>query len=109
MRNPIIFTLGLILLLTSGCFIYRTPVAPPTAAVFSNYEGPVDINFNNTKIGDKRGEAQSVGVLGLLSFGDCSVDEAAQNGNIDRVDHIGFRFTNVLCIVTFYKTIVYGE
>lgn len=87
----------------------RSPVIPPFGFAFSNYSVPVDITFDHTVIGAKRGEAQSTGILGLFSFGDASVQAAARNGNITRVDHIGCDFTNILCIVTMYTTVAYGE
>lgn len=74
-----------------------------------NVEAPVDVTFNGTEIGNKRGESGSVSVLNLLAFGDASVRAAARDGNIQRVDHIGYRFTNVLGLVTVYKTVAYGE
>jgi len=74
-----------------------------------NVEAPVDITYNLTEIGSKRGEASSIGILGLLTFGDCSVKAAVKDGNLKRVDHIGYQFTHVVCMVTIYKTIVYGE
>jgi len=77
--------------------------------MFSGYEAPVDITFNNTAIGPKRGKGSSVTILGLIAFGDASVAAAARNGNITRVDHIGYSFTNVLCIYANYTIIVYGE
>ncbi|MBN1902317.1 hypothetical protein JW926_13410 [Candidatus Sumerlaeota bacterium] len=94
----------------SGCsFNFRAPVVPPTAAVFTNIEAPIDIEFNDTTIGKKKGEAKSVGILSLFSFGDASVKAAAENGNISVIDHVGYRFTNILGIVTIYKTLAYGQ
>lgn len=93
-----------------GCgYTLRAPVVPPLAAGFMNVEAPIDVTFNNTVIGPKRGEANSTGVIGLLSFGDASAQAAARNGNIKRVDHIGYSFTNILGFVTIWKTVVYGE
>ncbi len=107
-----IVTLILLVMLISlcGCLAFPiAPVVPPIAATFTSVQAPVDITYNLTEIGSKKGEATSVGILGLLTFGDCSVKAAAKDGNLKRVDHIGCRFTNVLCLVTFYTTIVYGE
>ncbi len=109
MRYLTSLILLVMLLSLCGCWILRSPVVPPAAATFMNVEAPVDITYNLTEIGSKKGEATSVGILGLLTFGDASVKAAAKDGNLKRVDHIGCRFTNVLCLVTFYTTIVYGE
>lgn len=110
MRYLTSLILLVMLLSLCGCMAFPiAPVVPPAAATFMNVEAPVDITYNLTEIGSKKGEATSVGVLGLLAFGDASVKAAAKDGNLKRVDHIGCRFTNVLCLVTFYTTIVYGE
>ena len=107
-----IVTLILLVMLISLCgcgMFYRSPVVPPTAGGFTNITAPVDITYNLTEIGSKKGEATSVGVLGLLAFGDASVKTAARDGNMKRVDHIGYEYTNVLGLVSFYTTVVYGE
>lgn len=110
MRYAIIIVLLAIIVSAVGCFaIFRAPVMPPIAAGFMDVEAPIDTNFDNTTIGDKRGEAQHVGIMGLLSFGDCSVRTAARQANIKRIDHVGYHFTNILCFVTIWKTTVYGE
>jgi len=93
-----------------GCMAFPiAPVVPPLATTFTSVQAPVDITYNLTEIGSKKGEATSVGVLGLLAFGDASVKTAARDGNLKRVDHIGYEYTNVLGLVTFYTTVVYGE
>jgi len=98
-----------ILLITLvGCGSYRAPVMPPTAYL-SNFQAPVDVNFNDTVIGPNVGESGTTAILGLFSFGDASVYAAARQGNITRIDHIEYAYTNILGIVTFYKTKVYGE
>ncbi|MCK4899054.1 MAG: hypothetical protein KAS38_09765, partial [Anaerolineales bacterium] len=93
-----------------GCLAFPiAPVVPPIAATFTSVQAPVDITYNLTEIGSKKGEAGSVCILGLLAFGDCSVKTAAKDGNLKRVDHIGYEYTNVLGLVSFYTTVVYGE
>ena len=109
MKAHISVLLILLCLFMSGCFIFRSPVIPPTGAVFSGYEAPVDITFNNTVIGSKQGTGSCTTILGLIAFGDASVAAAAREGNITRVDHVGYSFTNILCIYTNYEIIVYGE
>jgi len=110
MRALMLIFVCIILTSISGCSaFFRAPVVPPTASVFTDIECPIDVNFNNTTIGPKKGMSQSVGILGLLAFGDASVKAAAQEGNITTVDHIGYKFTNILGIVSFYKTIAYGQ
>ena len=98
------------LLLGVGCAFVRAPVVPQLGTGFSQISAPYDVDFNGTTtIGSKVGEASSTGILGLVSYGDCSIDAAARNGKIVRVDHAGYEFTTVLMLFTTWKTRVYGE
>jgi|SRR6056297_1481752 len=100
--------LFVLLISFSGCAYYKSPVVPPLG-FFSNVQVPVDVNFEETAIGPRVGEAQTTSILGLFAFGDCSAYSAAKKGNIKRIDHIEHAYTNILGIVTFYKIKVYGE
>jgi len=97
----------LVIVVLCGCF--TAPVVPPRAGGFMNIEAPLDITFDNTQIGPKRGESQSIAILGLFAFGDASVAAAAKNGLIEKLDHTGYSVLNILGIVTIWKTIAYGE
>ena len=103
-----IFIYILIIITMVGCGFYKSPVKPPTG-IFSNIVAPIDVTFNDTVIGSKVGEAETTAVLGLFSFGDASVYSAAKQGNIKKIDHVEYAYTNILGIVTFYKVKAYGE
>jgi len=87
------------------------PVVPPLGAVYTRVEAPLDLNSQNGKvIGEKRGEASSVAILGLFAFGDAGIRTACKNGGLEKVTHVDYRYTNVLLgIFCKYTTIVYGE
>lgn len=112
-RRPLLALLPLLIapvLALSGCVVfYRAPVLPPQAGTFTNTGQPVDIDFDNTIIGHRRGEASSVSIIGLFGFGDCTVASAAREGNIDVVDHIDGEVLNILGLYTRMTTIVYGR
>lgn len=94
----------------AGCAIPRTPVLPYYGTIFNQTSAPVDITFENNAIGDRTGKSSAYAVMGLLSWGDASIQTAAANGQIARVDHVDCMVTNVLCgLWGKYETIVYGS
>jgi hypothetical protein len=108
-----LFLLGvacLFLVFLTGCGIgYFSPVVPPMGIFFESTKAPMDINVERTELGSKQGEANSVSILGLFAFGDCSISTAARNGSIKTVNHADYSYLNVLGIYQSYTTIVYGD
>ena len=100
------FILSAFLLLTA-CGT-TAPFSPPQALLFSNFEAPLSIEFDKTQIGPKEGRANTYSFLGLITVGNASIQEAAKNGHISRVNHADYEHFNLL---VFQKTtvIVYGE
>jgi len=99
----------LICLLVTGCTYFKSPVVPPWGGSINITKAPVDITFNKTKIGSKKGESSSYQILWLISFGDASVYSAAREGNMSTVTHIDCDLLNILGFYMRYTTIVYGE
>lgn len=60
-------------------------------------------------VGNKVGTSSSIGVLGLVSVGDASIQAAAHSAGISKISHIDVKKTSVLGLFASYKTIVYGE
>jgi hypothetical protein len=104
--------LGLILLgvlLLAGCAGYCTPVIPPFGLIYAQYKAPMSHEVNGTKVGSKTGIAESTSILGLIALGDCSINTAAKNGNIQTIGHADYSYLNVLGVYQSFKTTVYGE
>jgi len=101
--------LALLLAWASGCFAYRAPVVPPIAAAFNSTSAPMNLNFDATELGPKQGKASATTIMGLFSFGDASIAQAARNGNIKTVKHADSDLLNVFGIYASHTTIVYGE
>ncbi len=59
--------------------------------------------------GGKTGEACAQNILGLASFGDASVNKAAQNGGIKKVATVDRSYLNVLFLYGKSCTIVTGQ
>ena len=91
----------------TGCL--RAPVVPPIGTVFSELKAPLDIDYDPTTIGAKRGTAESTSILGLVATGDAGAAAAANQGGITKIHHADYEYFNVLGVFQRYTTVVYGE
>lgn len=60
-------------------------------------------------VGTKVGTSSSIGVLGLVSIGDASIQTAANSAGIKKVSHVDAKKTSILGLFAKYELIVYGE
>ena len=63
----------------------------------------------SNQLGSKVGTASSIGVLGLVSVGDASIQTAANSAGIKKISHIDAKKTSILGLFASYKVFVYGE
>lgn len=103
----IILTTVILASILSGCV--RAPFVPPQGA-FSQTTAPLDLDFYNTELaGMKRGTAEVMTVLGLVSLGDASSKTAAENGQISTVVHADYEYLNIFGILQKTTVVVYGK
>ena len=95
--------------LLAGCSGVQAPVMPPQGLGFTDYVAPLDIDFDKTALGTKKGEASSSSILALIATGDASIQAAARNGQINTINHADYRVLSVLGLYTKFTTIVYGD
>lgn len=96
-RNVSLALITLLLLVQPGCF-------------YGNFRVPLDVNVDDTHIGDKQGRASAQAVMWLFSWGDCGVHAAAENGNLEVVQHLDTEYLIFLFgAYTRRTTIAYGE
>lgn len=103
-----LFILSCALGLTSACSTIRAPFVPPLGAV-SVISAPLDIDYQDTQIGRRKGSASVFNILGLVSVGDASLKSAAENGRIKTVKAADYDYTNVLYIFQKMTLNVYGD
>lgn len=60
-------------------------------------------------LGHKVGTSQSIGVLGLVSIGDASIQTAAHSAGISKISHVDNKKFSILGLFAKYTTVVYGE
>lgn len=86
----------------SGC-----STSPVTAAVnFAKWDGAIS---NPGISSQKHGEACAQSILGLVAFGDASIETAKKNAGITKVATVDHATINVLYFFGQYCTEVYGE
>ena len=92
----------------TGCI--TAPFVPPTGMAFSQFEAPLDVDFQNTDMaGMKKGTAETISILGLIATGDASSQAAAQNGGITKIVHADYEYFNILGVFQKTTVVVYGK
>lgn len=96
--------LGVATLYFSGCY---AGVTGQNAIIFA------DANIPNGAGGasgsTKEGTAECKNIMGLVFFGDCSVETAAKNGKITQIKSVDTKVFNILGFYATYTTIVKGN
>ncbi len=102
MKKLVLALLLMLCLTMTGC---ATPM--PMGALY--YGSTLPITATSNTIGSKTGTATCTSFMSLISFGDCSAQTAAKNGEITKISTVDFKVTSVLGIISDYTTIVTGE
>ena len=58
---------------------------------------------------NKKGVSSCYSVLGLVAYGDCSINAAMKEGDITKIRHVDSTSMNVLFFYFKFDTIVYGD
>jgi hypothetical protein len=105
-----LFILSCVLGLTSVCSIspIRAPFVPPLGAV-SVISAPLDIDYQDTQIGRRKGSASAFNIPGRVSVGDVSLKSAAEKDRIKTVKAADDDDTSVLYIFRKTTLNVYGD
>ena len=107
MRCVAVLTLCGVLGVTSGCVSGGPPVSGVVYATVvypSQYAGAA-----SQGPGTRRGTSQLSSILGLVSFGDASVETACGKAGITQLRTVDHHYTNVLYLYSTWTTIVTGE
>ena len=105
MKAPGILAVACTAVLAAGCI--SAPFKPPMG-LYSEVSAPLSTE-GPIQIGTKTGESSSKTILGIVATGDCSIQAAAKNGGLKRIDHVDYRYKNILGIVQETTVVVYGE
>ncbi len=109
----IVATVALLAVMASmmaGCAgVMMAPVVPPAGLAYCNREAPMSIGAVEVAPNSLKGTSTTYSVLGLVSWGDGSVNTAAKNGGLTKVDRMDYHLYNILGIYSEYTTVVYGK
>ena len=89
-----------------GCI--AAPVVPPIGIIYTQMGAPLKLTGPHQS-SSKRGESSVTAILGMVSTGDGSIAAAARAGGISSVNHVDYKFRNVIGIYQKYTTVVYGD
>jgi type IV pilus biogenesis protein CpaD/CtpE len=83
-------------------------VQSPISALVTLTESGVDATGAETAA-TKVGRSTCRNILGLVAFGDATVQEAAREGGITTIHHVDAESTRIWFFYSQYTTVVYGE
>jgi len=86
-----------------GCLTTPTP----KGIIYTGCKGPVYGTANAS--GSKMGTSKAQSLLGLVAWGDASVNAAAKGAGIKKIQHVDYKEFSLLGIYVSYETQVYGE
>ena len=89
----------------TGCI--SAPFTPPMG-LYSEVSAPLSTE-GAIAASSKSGEASAKSFLGIVATGDCSIAAAARNGGLKKINHIDYRYKNILGIVQETTVVVYGD
>jgi len=94
----------------TGCVSYRTPVMPPTGALYSEISAPLSTEFNpTTAVAPRQGTARACSVLGLIAWGDAGIQTAAKNGGLNSIWYADYHLFNVLGVYAEFTIVAHGD
>lgn len=94
----------------AGCQLYNTPVMPPQGWIVSNVKAPLSAeNQGISVVASKTGMAKVENYLGIISVGDCSIEEATKDVGIKKISYVDYEYFNVLGVYQRFTIIVYGD
>jgi hypothetical protein len=103
LKKSLIFFAALIL---SGC-AYNSPV-PGVIYTEATFPSGDKVKLDSDTV-SKQGKSSCYSVLGLVAYGDCSINSAMKEGGITKIHHVDSTSMNVLHFYFRFDTIVYGE
>ena len=106
--KKILFSIALPVFL-GGCVVggVVAPFQPPMGVV-SIVQAPLSTE-GNFSAGSKKGESSAKCIMGIVSVGDCSIDAAAKNGGLQKINHLDYEYLNIIGVYQKTTVIAYGE
>jgi len=109
MKRVLLLMLAVVICVgAAGCYV--TPVQPPRGWIVSNVKAPLSAdNQGVSVVASKTGTAKVENYLGIISVGDCSIEEATKDVGIKKISYVDYEYFNVLGVYQRFTIIVYGD
>jgi len=92
-----------------GALVSSCAAPLPVGCLYTDITLPGALGDGNLdKSVNRYGSSSCYSILGWVAGGDASINEAAVNGNIDKIAWTSFHATNYFGIYGIYKTEVFG-
>lgn len=99
-----IFALAFIAFMFTGCSAVKSPV---TGMIYTDIKDGMAVTANAGS--SKVGTAEAKGILGVVAIGDASIQAAAKEAGITRIQHVDYHSKSYVGVYSVYTVIVYGE
>jgi len=81
-----------------------------SGCMYGKVKYPLDTNVDKTRLGEKVGKSSAHSIIWLISWGDAGTFKAAENGNIQTINHLdGEYFILLAGLYARQTTIAYGD
>ncbi|BBO81704.1 TRL domain-containing protein [Desulfosarcina ovata] len=81
-----------------------------SGCAYVNVKSPLDVDLDQTQLGEKTGVAEARSILWLFAWGDASYAAAAAEGGITTMRHADQEvFTILFGLYTRWRVVVYGD
>jgi len=109
MKRVLLLMLAVVICVgAAGCYV--TPVKPPPGWIVANFKAPLSADNQEVRIaGAKTGTATVENYLGIISTGDCSLEEATKDVGIKKISYVDYEYFNVLGVYQRFTVIVHGD
>ena len=99
----------LLVIAVLGLFASGCATAYPIGSLYTELTLPTAVGPAEATSYSKIGESTCNSYLALIATGDCSIEAAAQNGDIQKIKLVDYKAKNVLGLIGEYTTTVYGD
>jgi hypothetical protein len=83
---------------------------PPIGIIYADLKAPLTAEAEKPAVTEQKGEASSQSILGLIAWGDCSLETAAKNGKLSTIEYADYSYTNVIFgIYQKFTVITHGK
>ena len=113
MKRSLLLALAVVCVSVAGCgtWMVGAGVVPPTGVVLTDYRAPLsEDNQGVTVGGGKTGTAEVKQYVWIITTGDCSIEGAAKDKGITKINYVDYEYFSVLSgVYSRFAITVHGD